>query len=107
MVRFIRENIKENLKIVESLLDNDGIEVMNPEAGYLVWVKLNKVNNSLDFVEKLARKSGVLLESGTRFVDSENGYIRINIATSKTIIEKSMRELNKFYDEFIKKEAVT
>lgn len=103
----LRENIKENLKIVELLLDNEGIEVMTPESGYLVWVRLNKVNDSLEFVEKLARESGVLLESGTRFVDSENGYIRINIATSKTIIEKSMRELNKFYDEFIKKEAVT
>lgn len=103
----LRENIKENLKIVELLLDNEGIEVMTPEAGYLVWVRLNKVNDILEFVEKLARESGVLLESGTRFVDSENGYIRINIATSKTIIEKSMRELNKFYDEFIKKEAVT
>lgn len=103
----LRENIKENLKIVELLLDNKGIEVMTPESGYLVWVRLNKVNDSLEFVEKLARESGVLLESGTRFVDSENGYIRINIATSKTIIEKSMRELNKFYDEFIKKEAVT
>ena len=103
----LRENIKENLKIVELLLDNKGIEVMTPESGYLVWVRLNKVNDSLEFVEKLARESGVLLESGTRFVDSENGYIRINIATSKSIIEKSMRELNKFYDEFIKKEAVT
>lgn len=103
----LRENIKENLKIVELLLDNKGIEVMTPESGYLVWVRLNKVNDSLEFIEKLARESGVLLESGTRFVDSENGYIRINIATSKTIIEKSMRELNKFYDEFIKKEAVT
>ncbi|WP_317852328.1 aminotransferase class I/II-fold pyridoxal phosphate-dependent enzyme [Paraclostridium sp. AKS81] len=103
----LRENIKENLKIVEILLDNEGIEVMTPESGYLVWVRLNKVNDSLEFVEKLARESGVLLESGTRFVDGENGYIRINIATSKTIIEKSMRELNKFYDEFIKKEAVT
>lgn len=106
-VDLLRENIKENLKIVELLLDNEGIEVMTPESGYLVWVRLNKVNDSLEFVEKLARESGVLLESGTRFVDSENGYIRINIATSKTIIEKSMRELNKFYDEFIKKEAVT
>lgn len=106
-VNSLRENIKENLKIVELLLDNEGIEVMTPESGYLVWVRLNKVNDSLEFVEKLARESGVLLESGTRFVDSENGYIRINIATSKTIIEKSMRELNKFYDEFVKKEAVT
>lgn len=106
-VNSLRENIKENLKIVELLLDNEGIEVMTPESGYLVWVRLNKVNDSLEFVEKLARESGVLLESGTRFVDSENGYIRINIATSKTIIEKSMRELNKFYDEFVKKEVIT
>ncbi|MDO7203078.1 hypothetical protein Q5M85_01215 [Paraclostridium bifermentans] len=48
----LREKHKENLKIVEILLDNEGIEVMTPESGYLVWVRLNKVNDSLEFVEK-------------------------------------------------------
>ena len=76
---------------------------MIPEAGYLVWLRLDKVNDSLTFIEELARETGVLLESWTRFIESENGYVRINLATSRCILEKSMKELDKFYDYFIKK----
>ncbi|MDU6249274.1 MAG: aminotransferase class I/II-fold pyridoxal phosphate-dependent enzyme, partial [Paeniclostridium sordellii] len=84
-------------------LVNKGIQIMIPEAGYLVWLRLDKVNDSLTFVEELARETGVLLESGTRFIESENGYVRINLATSRCILEKAMKELDKFYDYFIKK----
>lgn len=93
-------NIKSNIKLVKELLDLDGINVMEPEAGYLLWIKLDKVINTLDFVEKLAQKTGVLVESGTRFVDGEDGYIRLNVATSKNILLKSMKELVNFYREF-------
>ncbi|WP_373600615.1 MalY/PatB family protein [Paraclostridium bifermentans] len=93
-------NIKSNIKLVKELLDLDGINVMEPEAGYLLWIKLDKVTNTLDFVEKLAQKTGVLVESGTRFVDGEDGYIRLNVATSKNILLKSMKELVNFYRAF-------
>ncbi|MFQ9308689.1 MAG: MalY/PatB family protein [Paraclostridium sordellii] len=102
-VNLLREKIKEHLNILESTLVNKGIQIMIPEAGYLVWVRLDKVNDSLTFVEELARETGVLLESGTRFIESENGYVRINLATSRCILEKAMKELDKFYDYFIKK----
>ncbi|MDU5021010.1 MAG: aminotransferase class I/II-fold pyridoxal phosphate-dependent enzyme, partial [Clostridiales bacterium] len=102
-VNLLREKIKEHLNILESTLVNKGIQIMIPEAGYLVWLRLDKVNDSLTFVEELARETGVLLESGTRFIESENGYVRINLATSRCILEKAMKELDKFYDYFIKK----
>ena len=105
-VNLLREKIKEHLNILESTLVNKGIQIMIPEAGYLVWLRLDKVNDSLTFVEELARETGVLLESGTRFIESENGYVRINLATSRCILEKAMKELDKFYDYFIKKGTI-
>ncbi len=70
---------------------------MESEAGYLLWIKLDKIKDTLDFLEKLAKETGVLVVSGTRFVGNEDGYIRINIATSKLILEESMRKLANFY----------
>lgn len=101
-VRELIKNIESNIDLVKNILDVEGISVMMPESGYLIWIKLDKVNDDLDFVEKLARETGVLVESATRFVGSESGYIRINTATSKQILEKAMNELVKFYLDFIK-----
>lgn len=98
-VRALKINIEENINLVKNILDIEGIKVMEPEAGYLVWVKLEKVKNTLEFVENLAVETGVLVETGTRFVDSEEGYIRINTATSKEILEKSMKLLAFFYSK--------
>lgn len=98
-VRELKVNIEENINLIKSILDIEDIEVMEPEAGYLVWVKLKKVEDTLKFVESLARETGVLVESGTRFIDSEQGYIRINAATSKTILEESMKLLTFFYSK--------
>ncbi|RDY25612.1 aminotransferase class I/II-fold pyridoxal phosphate-dependent enzyme [Romboutsia weinsteinii] len=101
-VRELVKNIESNINLVKGILDVEGIIIMNPESGYLLWIKLDKVDDDLNFVEKLARETGVLVETGTRFVASESGYIRINIATSKQILEEAMNKLVKFYLEFIK-----
>ena len=98
-VKDLKVNILENLNLVKNILNLDSIKLMNPEAGYLLWVKLDRVKDSLGFTQELAEKTGVLVESGSRFIDSEEGYIRINLATSKVILEKSMKELVKFYSE--------
>lgn len=99
-VKELRENIKDNIEIVETILNIKGINIMQAEAGYLLWIKLDGIKDSLRFVEELAKHTGVLVESGTRFVESEAGYIRLNVATSKSILKKSMSEFVKFYREF-------
>lgn len=98
-VRELKINIEENINLVKSILNIEDIKFMEPEAGYLVWVKLEKVKDTLDFVETLARETGVLVETGTRFVGSEEGYIRINTATSKDILAESMKLLTFFYSK--------
>lgn len=98
-VKNLKVNILENIKLVKDILNVESIHIMEPEAGYLLWLKLDKAKESLYFVQELAEKTGVLVESGSRFVGSDEGYIRINLATSKMILEKSMKELVSFYVE--------
>ncbi|MDQ0149985.1 MalY/PatB family protein [Eubacterium multiforme] len=98
-VKELIKEIEKNIEIVTSLLKNVDCNIMIPDAGYLVWVKFNKVKDSLEFSKKLAKETGVLLESGSRFVDNYKGYLRINVATSSKIIREGMEKIINYYEK--------
>lgn len=66
-----------------------------PEATYLAWVDLN---GCLGDVEDLpmffANEAGVLLEGGDGlFVDNAKGFVRLNLAMPRSIIEKGLKRM--------------
>lgn len=68
-----------------------------PEATYLAWVDMNAyledVENIPDF---MANEAGVLLEGGNAlFVDNAQGYIRLNLAMPRSIIQKGLDRIVK------------
>lgn len=65
-----------------------------PEATYLAWVDVNAYfpkdeNLTLFF----AKNAGVLLEGGNMFVSNADGFIRLNLACPKTILEKGLERI--------------
>ncbi|WP_066496816.1 MalY/PatB family protein [Abyssisolibacter fermentans] len=94
----LRNNIKENYILVKEILTGSDIEMINHQAGYLLWIKLNKVNDIDKFVIELAQDTGVLLETGSRFVDNYENFVRVNLATSKDILREAMRRFKSYYD---------
>lgn len=99
-VEALRKNIKENMDMVINEIDIEGIEIMMPESGYLLWVKLDKVNDVDKFILELAKEKKVLLETGSRFINDYEGFVRINVATSKSILEEAMDRFVDFYKEY-------
>ena len=73
---------------------------MMPESGYLLWVKLDKVNDVDKFILELAKEKKVLLETGSRFINDYEGFVRINVATSKSILEEAIDRFVDFYKEY-------
>lgn len=66
-----------------------------PEATYLAWVDMNAylgdVENIPDF---MANEAGVLLEGGDAlFVDNAQGFIRLNLAMPRAVIEKGLERI--------------
>ena len=92
--------IKENMDMVINKIDIEGVEIMMPESGYLLWVKLDKVNDVDKFILELAKEKKVLLETGSRFINDYEGFVRINVATSKSILEEAMDRFVDFYKEY-------
>ena len=66
-----------------------------PEATYLAWVDMSKcLPNSTDLPDFFANKAGVLLEGGNAlFVGNAAGYIRLNLAMPRSIIETGLQRM--------------
>ncbi|OMF04716.1 aminotransferase [Paenibacillus amylolyticus] len=65
-----------------------------PEATYLAWVDISaylpdEENMSLYF----ANNAGVLLEGGSMFVANADGYIRLNLACPRAILEEGLKRI--------------
>lgn len=83
--RFTKEYLAEHLPKARFTI---------PEATYLAWVDLNAYfepdeNLPLFF----AYKAGVLLEGGNMFVQSSDGFIRLNLACPKSILAEGLRRI--------------
>ena len=66
-----------------------------PEATYLAWVDMNQcLPQGTDLPDFFANKAGVLLEGGNSlFVGNAEGYIRLNLAMPRSIIETGLTRM--------------
>lgn len=99
-VQALRKNIKENMNLVINKINIEDIKIMPPESGYLLWIKLEKVKDVDKFILELAEEKKVLLETGSRFINDYEGFVRINVATSKRILKEAMDRFVDFYKEY-------
>lgn len=86
-----------NFAYVKSFLDEYLPEaVMSiPEATYLAWVNIGVcIPDIKDLPDFFANEAGVLLEGGNSlFVGNAEGYIRLNLAMPRSIIETGMARI--------------
>ncbi len=66
-----------------------------PEATYLAWVDLSKCLPDVDDLPGFfANEAGVLLEGGNSlFVGNAEGYVRLNLAMPRSILETGMERI--------------
>ena len=64
------------------------------ESTYLAWVDVShylKDEESLPLF--FAYQAGVLLEGGNMFVDNSDGYIRLNLACPRSVLEEGLKRI--------------
>ena len=65
-----------------------------PEATYLAWVNVRAyVGADVDLPLLFAQRAGVLLEGGNMFVANSEGYIRLNLACPKAVLEEGLKRI--------------
>lgn len=92
--------IQYNVEQVMNCLKITDIEVMKPDGGFLIWMKLPKVKDVDRFILDLAKETHVLLETGARFVDDYEGWIRVNVGTSPRLVQEAMERFVEFYNGY-------
>ena len=92
--------LRRNIEMVIGRLETTDMKIMKPDAGYLVWVHLPKIKDIDQFIIDLANQTHVLLETGSRFVDHYDGWLRINTATQYELLKEAISQFVEFYNEY-------
>ena len=65
-----------------------------PQATYLAWINVSAYfSDDENLTMFFANNAGVLLEGGNMFVSNSDGFIRLNLACPKSILEEGLRRI--------------
>ena len=93
-LRQLKEYLDGNFELLERFLKSELPEAVFavPEATYLAWVDLRAcLPDVRDLPDFFAKKAGVILEGGNAFfVDDAEGFVRLNLAMPRALVEKGL-----------------
>ncbi|MGN7387367.1 MalY/PatB family protein [Sporosarcina sp. SAFN-015] len=84
------EIISSNMDYVINTLTEavPGIQIHKPEATYLLWIDYRGTGLSEEvMMDKLLNKGKLALEPGTKYGKAGRGFLRMNVATPRAIVE--------------------
>lgn len=70
-----------------------GVRYTPPEAGYLAWLDCSALGLGSDPARAFLKQGRVALSNGPRFGVQGEGYARLNLATSRALIEEAVRRM--------------
>jgi len=98
----LKEYLWENITLVDSYLKKNipQIKAMIPEASYLVWLDCRELNLSQqELVSFFVNEAGLALNDGAMFGAGGEGFMRMNIGSPRSIIEKALNNLKLAVDK--------
>lgn len=94
----LTQYIDDNFEFTQSYLTEHLLEaeMSISEATYLAWIDVGHYFSSeTDLPLFYAENAGVLLEGGDMFVDNSDGFIRLNLANPRSVIEEGLKRICK------------
>ena len=88
--------VEENIHYVDQFLKEHvpAIVAMIPEASFLVWLDCRQLNLSQrELVSLFVNKAGLALNDGSIFGSEGEGFMRLNVGTSRRVLEKALNNL--------------
>lgn len=88
-IRFIEDFCSENLPMIKPL---------RPQASFLVWLDCRGLGLGHDeLIDLFVNKAGLALNDGEMFSPGGEGFMRLNVGTSRKILEQAMNRLQMTY----------
>ena len=76
--------------------------LIEPEGTYLLWIDFRKLGLVQDDLLKLFENAGVKVNSGANYGAGGEGFVRVNIATQRSVLKEALRRLAKAYQAWKK-----
>ena len=92
------ETISANMDYVINTLTEaiPGIQIHKPEATYLLWIDYRGTGLSEEeMMDKLLNKGKLALEPGTKYGEAGRGFLRMNVAAPRSIVEDGVERFIK------------
>jgi cystathionine beta-lyase len=92
------EIISSNMDYVISKLTEavPGIQIHKPQATYLLWIDYRGTGLSEEeMMDRLLNKGKLALEPGTKYGEAGRGFLRMNVATPRLIVEDGVKRFIK------------
>ena len=97
---YIEENIKYAIDYINKYIPQ--IKVNTPDSTYLLWLDCRNLNlNGDELLDFFINKAKIAPNDGRIFGEGGEGYMRINIACSRKVLEKAMHQLKVSVDEYL------
>jgi cystathionine beta-lyase len=92
MLDYVQKNIEY---VTEFLINNiPQIKPMIPEASFLLWLDCSDLGMETDELHQFfSLKAGIGLNKGTVFGPGGENHLRMNVATSRKVLEQAMKQL--------------
>ncbi|MDK2945645.1 MalY/PatB family protein [Geotoga petraea] len=92
--------LEENIDFIDEYFKSNipQIKFFKPEGTYLLWLDMRELGDEETVKDILINKAGVGLEEGSIFGEGGKGFFRMNIATTRKIIEKALNNMNEAFN---------
>jgi cystathionine beta-lyase len=94
--------INSNFRFLQEFVKNElpDVKYVEPEGTYLAWLDFNFLGlNDEDLKILILNKANIALDEGKLFGSGGEGFQRINVACSKSILEETMQRIKKVVEQ--------
>ena len=92
----LREYIFRNKNLAAEYIEREipQIRLVPSQATYLLWLECTCVSESSPYAaEYIYKKTGLYLSDGRQYGDGGSGFLRMNVACPRTVLENGLRRL--------------
>jgi len=92
--------LKDNIDFTESFIRENipALKMFNPEATYLIWREFRKFRFDDETLKnKLIHEAGLGFNQGTEFGPGGEGFMRMNIACSRSVLKEALGHLQMIF----------
>ena len=97
MISYIEKNIDFTVDFCEQHIPQ--IKAIRPEASFLVWLDCRGLNiPHTEIVKLFTEKANLALNDGAMFGTQGEGFMRLNVGTTRATLEKALKQLQASID---------